>query len=41
MFLIRWHLLKRPKKNLGYDPEYDINAGLKEAVLWYWNNLKR
>lgn len=25
---------------LGYKPSHDIKAGLKEAVKWYWNNLK-
>jgi UDP-N-acetylglucosamine 4-epimerase len=26
---------------LGYQPEYDIKTGLKEAVKWYWENLKQ
>ena len=30
----------KAKKLLGYNPQYDIKAGLKEAVKWYWNNLK-
>ena len=25
---------------LGYDPEFDIASGLKEAITWYWENLK-
>lgn len=25
---------------LGYAPSHDIRAGLKEAVKWYWENLK-
>lgn len=25
---------------LGYDPKYSLQAGLKEAVKWYWANLK-
>lgn len=25
---------------LGYDPQFDMKTGLKEAVAWYWNNLK-
>ncbi|MDT0677442.1 SDR family oxidoreductase [Autumnicola musiva] len=29
----------KAKKLLGYDPEYPIEAGLKEAVDWYWKNL--
>lgn len=29
----------KAKKLLGYDPEFDIEAGLQEAVKWYWKNL--
>ncbi len=29
----------KAKKLLGYNPEYDIKTGLKEAVKWYWENL--
>ena len=25
---------------LGYDPQFSIKEGLKEAVSWYWENLK-
>lgn len=25
---------------LGYEPTHDIRAGLKQAVEWYWENLK-
>lgn len=32
--------VEKAKNNLGYDPEYDIKTGLKEAVAWYWENLK-
>ena len=32
--------VEKAKNLLGYDPEYHIEAGLKEAVKWYWNNLK-
>lgn len=31
--------VEKAKKLLGYRPEYDIRAGLKEAVEWYWENL--
>jgi len=31
--------VEKAKKLLGYDPQYDIKTGLKEAVNWYWNNL--
>lgn len=33
--------INKARKLLGYNPEYDINKGLKEAVTWYWNNLNR
>ena len=32
--------IEKAKKLLGYDPQYDITTGLKEAVSWYWHNLK-
>lgn len=30
----------KARLNLGYNPEYNIATGLKEAVKWYWENLK-
>ncbi|MEP2689894.1 SDR family oxidoreductase [Maribacter dokdonensis] len=30
----------KAKELLNYNPEYDIKTGLKEAVKWYWENLK-
>ncbi len=33
--------IEKAKNLLNYDPEYDINTGLKEAVAWYWENLER
>ncbi|MBQ0733092.1 SDR family oxidoreductase [Aquimarina celericrescens] len=30
----------KAKRLLEYNPEYDIKSGLKEAVKWYWENLK-
>ena len=30
----------KAKMNLGYDPKFNIQTGLKEAVAWYWKNLK-
>lgn len=30
----------KAKKLLGYAPEYSMRDGLKEAVEWYWKNLK-
>ncbi len=32
--------IEKAKKLLGYNPEFDIKSGLKEAVTWYWKNLK-
>ena len=30
----------KAKELLGYDPEFDIQSGLREAVKWYWENLR-
>lgn len=30
----------KAKELLGYDPQYSLQEGLKEAVCWYWENLK-
>lgn len=32
--------VEKAKSLLGYDPQFNIKTGLKEAVHWYWNNLK-
>ncbi|QLG46706.1 SDR family oxidoreductase [Costertonia aggregata] len=32
--------IEKAKNILGYDPKFDIKSGLKEAVNWYWENLK-
>jgi len=32
--------IDKAKKILGYSPKYSLQEGLKEAVSWYWNNLK-
>ncbi|WP_264553413.1 SDR family oxidoreductase [Flavobacterium sp. N2038] len=32
--------IDKAKKILGYNPKYSLKEGLKEAVNWYWNNLK-
>ena len=29
----------KAKKLLGYNPQYTMRQGLKEAVKWYWDNL--
>ena len=31
--------VEKAKKLLNYNPEYNINDGIKEAVNWYWKNL--
>jgi UDP-N-acetylglucosamine 4-epimerase len=31
----------KAKKLMGYAPKYDINDGLREAISWYWENLKQ
>ena len=32
--------VEKAEKLLGYKPSHKIKEGLKEAVTWYWNNLK-
>jgi UDP-N-acetylglucosamine 4-epimerase len=32
--------IDKAKKLLGYDPQFSIDSGIKEAVQWYWSNLK-
>ena len=32
--------IEKAKEILGYNPKYSLQEGLKEAVSWYWNNLK-
>ncbi|WP_298499328.1 SDR family oxidoreductase [uncultured Algibacter sp.] len=31
--------VEKAKKLLNYNPKYNINNGIKEAVNWYWKNL--
>ncbi|SFU37281.1 UDP-N-acetylglucosamine 4-epimerase [Porphyromonadaceae bacterium KHP3R9] len=31
--------IDKAKNLLGYDPQYSMEQGLKEAVKWYWENL--
>ncbi|MCV6628466.1 MAG: SDR family oxidoreductase [Flavobacteriaceae bacterium] len=31
--------INKAKELLGYDPQFDIKTGLKEAVQWYWKHL--
>jgi UDP-N-acetylglucosamine 4-epimerase len=32
--------IDKAKTLLGYDPQFSLEKGLKEAIDWYWNNLK-
>jgi UDP-N-acetylglucosamine 4-epimerase len=32
--------IEKAKDLLGYHPTHAIDKGLKEAVSWYWENLK-
>ena len=33
--------IDKAKRILGYDPKFSLQEGLKEAVGWYWENLRR
>jgi UDP-N-acetylglucosamine 4-epimerase len=32
--------IEKAKNLLGYNPQFSIKTGLKEAVAWYWQHLK-
>jgi UDP-N-acetylglucosamine 4-epimerase len=32
--------IDKGKRLLGYSPAFNMRKGLKEAVHWYWKNLK-
>ena len=32
--------IEKAKNKLGYEPPHTFKDGLKEAVVWYWENLK-
>ena len=32
--------IEKARGLLGYNPEYSLKEGLREAVKWYWENLK-
>ncbi|MDE0599338.1 MAG: LPS biosynthesis protein WbpP, partial [Dokdonia donghaensis] len=32
--------IDRARERVGYNPEFSIKDGLKEAMAWYWKNLK-
>ena len=31
--------VEKAKKLLNYNPQFNLQKGLKEAVKWYWKNL--
>jgi UDP-N-acetylglucosamine 4-epimerase len=33
--------IEKAKQLLGYHPKFSFQEGLKEAVAWYWKNLKK
>jgi len=32
--------IEKAKELLGYEPSHRIEEGVKEAIKWYWDNLK-
>jgi len=32
--------IHKAQKLLGYNPQFNMREGLKDAVLWYWQNLR-
>ena len=32
--------VNKAKELLGYNPKFNMREGLKEAIKWYWNNLR-
>jgi UDP-N-acetylglucosamine 4-epimerase len=32
--------IEKAKRLLGYNPQFSLQEGLKEAVAWYYNNLR-
>ena len=32
--------IEKAKEKLNYDPKFKVERGLKEAVKWYWENLR-
>jgi UDP-N-acetylglucosamine 4-epimerase len=32
--------IAKAKELLEYNPQFSLQQGLKEAIDWYWNNLK-
>ncbi len=32
--------IEKARDLLGYRPQFSLENGLKEAIRWYWENLK-
>ncbi|CAM3966497.1 SDR family oxidoreductase [Flavobacterium antarcticum] len=32
--------IEKARERLGYNPQYSLQEGLKDAVKWYWDNLE-
>jgi UDP-N-acetylglucosamine 4-epimerase len=32
--------IDKAREKLGYQPQFDVRSGLKNAIEWYWQNLK-
>ena len=33
--------IDKARRNLGYNPEWTVEDGIKNSILWYFNNLKK
>ena len=33
--------IDKAKELLGYNPQFNIEDGLKHSIDWYWKNLKK
>ncbi len=33
--------IKKAKKHLGYNPQFDLQKGLSKAIHWYWESLRK
>ena len=36
---IEFHI-EKARELLNYNPKFSLQSGLKEAITWYWKNLK-
>ena len=32
--------IEKARRLLNYNPQFSLQSGLKEAIKWYWDNLK-